>query len=77
MRANREPPRLKTRATITSLHREEVPYEFFVRDRRDRRLAPVPDGLERFRRAGLVALEMILWSSFRFTLAMSGGSLAI
>jgi len=74
----RKPPRLKTRATTSRLfHRKEVTYELFVRDWRDRPFARVPGGFERFLGAGGAVLERILWSSFRFDLATSGGSFAI
>jgi hypothetical protein len=54
-----------------------VIYDFFARDRLDRRFVRVPEGFERFLRAGRVALERILLISFRFTLAISGGSFDI
>ena len=54
-----------------------VIYDFFARDRLDNRFARVLEGFERFLRFGRVALERILFISFRFTLAMSGGSFDI
>jgi len=54
-----------------------VIYDFFARDRLDDRFARVPEGFERFLRSGRVTLERILLISFRFTLAMSGGSFDI
>ena len=52
-------------------------HEFFALDRLVGRFVRVPEDFERFLRSGRVALERIRLISFRFTLAMSGGSFDI